>query len=628
MRTVWSEPALLARRLLTGRALMCAATLLVTACTDSPPSGLTRIHSAVTAAAGTPDPTLLPVADRQPPNVVAYTALNVPGQPAGFSYNDPVSGVKIWKVTSSTVPASNAGAGHDYADGPNQVSRGWGPNNDTHTILIRGDGMAYHLVDFTRGVGFSNYRILPPVAQPIRDLAFTFSSVAGQERIAYVINGGQLKRFNTSTMLVEPIGRFPLSFDAQTPPVAPFGWLHQDKNDVWFTGLLSDQLTAFAWNSQTGQFLTHFETWLNEPRLERDGRYIALTNGNNTFQLWDLATNTFGPVQSDPTYWLAHNANLRGQWVTTDNFSSAPSGLDRYFPSAGSIAKTRFLNNSAGYDVHHAGNWVQSDAELVGANLNKQWSFISGFTCSNPPWQSQLLWQEAIGVVRSDELDPNPRFLLHHYSRQPVGCNYYTMPWGTPSPDGKVVIFNSSMNLSGRYDLFVAEMPLGGSPPPPPPPSTQNVVWTNLTNVTVNGNSVTKTSGCEGCSDAGPISSQTMTSGNGYVEFQLSANTFSGAAGLSNGSTDNTRDDIDFAIARAGGVAAEVRENGIYKAETLFDGAAVFRVEVVNGVVQYKKNGTVFYTSTKVPTYPLLLDTWIGTLNASVSNAVISGLLN
>jgi len=30
----------------------------------------------------------------------------------------------------------------------------------------------------------------------------------------------------------------------------------------------------------------------------------------------------------------------------------------------------------------------------------------------------------------------------------------------TPSPDGKVVIFNSNMNGSGRYDLFVAEMPL------------------------------------------------------------------------------------------------------------------------------------------------------------------------
>src|SRR5881296_2322660 len=72
-----------------------------------------------------PDPTLLPVAARQAPNLVAYAALNVAGQPAGFSYTDPVSGVKVWKVTSSSTPAPNTGAGHDYADGANQVSRGW-----------------------------------------------------------------------------------------------------------------------------------------------------------------------------------------------------------------------------------------------------------------------------------------------------------------------------------------------------------------------------------------------------------------------------------------------------------------------------------------------------------------------
>src|SRR5690349_5799692 len=85
-----------------------------------------------------PDPTLLPVARGQRPNVTAYAALDVPNQPAGFSYNDPVSGVKVWKATSNTVPAvsTGKGTGHDYSDGPNEVSLGWGPNNNTHTILI------------------------------------------------------------------------------------------------------------------------------------------------------------------------------------------------------------------------------------------------------------------------------------------------------------------------------------------------------------------------------------------------------------------------------------------------------------------------------------------------------------
>ncbi len=139
----------------------------------------------------------------------------------------------------------------------------------------------------------------------------------------------------------------------------------------------NDQRVAFAWNSRTNHLLTHRESWLNEPRLERDGRYIALTNGNSTFRLWDLDTNTFGPTQSSNLYWLGHNADLRSLWVTTDVNASAPFDLDRYAPAGGQIVRTRIFNNSAGPAVHHSGNWVQSDAEL-GGDLNRQWSVFSG----------------------------------------------------------------------------------------------------------------------------------------------------------------------------------------------------------------------------------------------------------
>ncbi len=407
--------------------------------------------SAPAPSGSVPDPTLLPVASRQVPDLVAYTALNVASRPAGFSYNDPVTGIKVWKVTSSTTPAPNTGAGHDYSDGPNEVSLGWGANKNTHTILIRGDGMAYYFVDFTRGTGLSNYRRLP--VQPARDLCVSFSNLASQPRIAYILTGSQVVRFNTATMQTENTGTFPINLGT----VGGFSWLQHDKNDVWFAGLTSDQTVAFAWNSQTNELRTHGEAWLNEPRLERDGRYIALTNSNNTIRLWDLATNTFGPTQSDRiNIWLGHNADLRGQWVTTDANASAPFDLDRYYPSGGQIAKTGILHNSAGGGIHHSGTWVQSDAEL-GNDLNKQWSLVSGFNYSNPSWESQLLWQEAIGVVRSDGSDA--RLLLHHHSLQ-IPLNYWSLPFGKPSPDGKVVIFNSNMNGSGRYDLFIAEMPL------------------------------------------------------------------------------------------------------------------------------------------------------------------------
>jgi hypothetical protein len=394
--------------------------------------------------AGRPDPTLLPVAALQAPNVSAYTALNVPSRAAGFSYNDPVTGVKIWKVTSSTVPTANSGAGHDYGDGGNQVSRGWGPNNNTHTILIRGDGMSYYLVDFTRGTGFSNYRLL--TVQPLRDLCASFSSVASQPRILYILTGAQLVRYNTATMRTENTGHFPLA-------VKQFGWLHQDMHDVWFTGLLDDNQTVWAWNSQTNQLLTHNEAWTNEPRLERNGGYVALTSGSNpsTVRLWDLSKNTLGSVQH--VDYFSHLASLRSSWVATNPGLAAPFAQDRYSVTADSLVRTQILRQSPGSEVNNSGNWIQTDAEL-GGDLNRQWLYVSGVDEAQL-WASSLLWQRAVGVERSDGSEQ--RLLLHHYTHAP---GYWDNPWAHPSPDGKVVIFNSNMNGSGRYDLFIAEVPL------------------------------------------------------------------------------------------------------------------------------------------------------------------------
>ena len=385
-----------------------------------------------------PDPTLLPVGTGQAPNVAAYLALNVAGRPAGFSYNDPVTGVKVWKVTSSTTPTSNSGAGHDYGEGGNAVSRGWGPNHNTHTILMRGDGMSYYLVDFTRGVGFSNYRQL--TAPPRRDICATFSSVAGTERILYVHTGSQLIRYNTQTMQTENTGNFPLSNNIYT-------WLHQDRNDVWFTGLLDDNQTVWAWNSQTNQYLTHNESWTNEPRMERNGRYIVLTGGSSpsTVKVWDLANNSFGPQQS--MNYFSHLASLRGRWVAVDNNANAPPPLDRYQIVGGSLTRSSAVfNNSGGYETNNSGNWVQNDDAL-------QWAYISGVDESS--FSNLLAFRQGVGLVRADGSDA--RLLVHHYTHSP---NYWDYAWGQPSPDGKVAIFNSNMYGSGRYDLFVAEVPL------------------------------------------------------------------------------------------------------------------------------------------------------------------------
>src|SRR5690349_11254600 len=67
-----------------------AGTATITA-TSEGKSGTAAItvQSAPPPTGSVPDPTLLPAASGQVPNLAAYVALNVPAQPAGFSYNDP-----------------------------------------------------------------------------------------------------------------------------------------------------------------------------------------------------------------------------------------------------------------------------------------------------------------------------------------------------------------------------------------------------------------------------------------------------------------------------------------------------------------------------------------------------------
>jgi hypothetical protein len=151
----------------------------------------------------------------------------------------------------------------------------------------------------------------------------------------------------------------------------------------------------------------------------------------------------------------------------------------------------------------------------------------------------------------------------------------------------------------------------------------QNVVWIDVVNATVTANSLQKTSGCAGCDDAGGISQQQISSSNGYLEFTVSETAQLRYAGLSHAPTGTSAAGINFAIRLQSG-NAEVRENGVYQADTPFAAGDVFRVAIESGVVKYYKNGTLFYTSRTAPVYPLQADTSLLDLSSTVTNAVIS----
>ena len=204
------------------------------------------------------------------------------------------------------------------------------------------------------------------------------------------------------------------------------------------------------------------------------------------------------------------------------------------------------------------------------------------------------------------------------YSRN--GTVFYT---STQAPTYPLLVDTWLYYLGATLNNVVIAAAGGAPPPPPPPPSgLEPVVWTSLVGVSASGNSLTKTS-ASGV-NSGAVSTQQIASGNGYVELTASETNTYRIFGLSNGNTDASYQDIDFGLDLAPGTLY-VFEKGVNKGSFgPYATGDLLRVAVVGGVVKYSRNGTVFYTSTQAPTYPLLVDTWLYYLGATLNNAVIA----
>lgn len=154
--------------------------------------------------------------------------------------------------------------------------------------------------------------------------------------------------------------------------------------------------------------------------------------------------------------------------------------------------------------------------------------------------------------------------------------------------------------------------------------ATENVVWTGAVNCTATGNSLQKTSGLGDTPDAAGTSQQQIASGDGYLEFTAGATGKIRFCGLTHSPSGTDFYAIDFALKLTETGVAEIRENNSYQGETTYTGGDVFRIAIQGGVVKYYKNGAVFYTSGRAPSYPLRADAVFINLNGTVNNAVIS----
>lgn len=306
----------------------------------------------------------LPLAARQLPDFERYRGRTLA---AGDSFADPVTGARTWKVTDALTPRPNDGGAHDYSSGPVQVSRAW--EGDHHTILVTLTGQHW-LVDLRRGVGLSNWR---PAPTKNGDLSFTFAQAPATPRIAYVMQGTVLHRFNTATMRMENRPPFPMDFAAHTS--SPLIWLQQSRDDQWFVMMPRDQSLVIAWNRMTGQVRARRVDGLDEPHLEKDGRYVAIiTGGSPNLHVWDLQRDAL--VGTSRRH-AVHVDGVRGYFHAVDPDVSAGPQYYHHAPT-GSEAVTLTASQLSPDLQHRAAQWIQSDAELRG-DPRRQWLLWSGY---------------------------------------------------------------------------------------------------------------------------------------------------------------------------------------------------------------------------------------------------------
>lgn len=146
--------------------------------------------------------------------------------------------------------------------------------------------------------------------------------------------------------------------------------------------------------------------------------------------------------------------------------------------------------------------------------------------------------------------------------------------------------------------------------------------WDAPVKVVAADGSLTKSSGCEGCPDSGAHSTAQLT-GEGYAEFVPAADQrlIAGLGGDLSAATDSST--IDFAFSLWPGGAWEVRERGTYRADGTSAAGDRFRVAVESGRVVYRKNGSVVYTSSVTPAFPLALDVTLYSVSASLTQATV-----
>jgi hypothetical protein len=159
--------------------------------------------------------------------------------------------------------------------------------------------------------------------------------------------------------------------------------------------------------------------------------------------------------------------------------------------------------------------------------------------------------------------------------------------------------------------------------------ATEGVTWQDAVGVSVAGATITKTAPTA-WGNAGASSTRGIApGGDGYAEFTLPASPGYAMFGLSQGDTDQSYADVDFAFYTYPPTGRlMIYEKGVYRGSAGAYGAGdTLRISVGSGGVRYWVEGTLVYASGQAPGFPLRVDCSLYSTGAIVQNARIAGSL-
>jgi alpha-tubulin suppressor-like RCC1 family protein len=152
------------------------------------------------------------------------------------------------------------------------------------------------------------------------------------------------------------------------------------------------------------------------------------------------------------------------------------------------------------------------------------------------------------------------------------------------------------------------------------------VIWGNVVGAAVGEGTLGKT-GSAGW-NAGATASPEIAGGDGFVEWVALETNTRRAAGLASGGAGTTLSDIEHAIELTDTGMVQVVESGTVRGTYgAYAHGDRFRVEVQEGVVLFRRNESVLYTSAVSPSYPLHAEAALHSPGATIANLSVGDLV-